>query len=64
MLICKVCTFNKHVAIKWTPCAALTDIILLARVAGSNSGVLLDVAQSILESVFGNVCSEAISLKG
>jgi hypothetical protein len=61
MLICEVCAFNKHVAIKWTPCPAPTGIILVARVARSNSGVLLDVIESILESVLGNAGSEAIS---
>jgi hypothetical protein len=51
MLICKVRAFNKHVAIKWTPCPASTGNILVAWVAGSDSDVLLGVIKSMLEPV-------------
>jgi hypothetical protein len=47
----EVCEFNKRVAIKWMPCPNPTGITLMARVAGSNSGVHLDVLESMLELV-------------
>jgi hypothetical protein len=51
MLICKFRVFNKHMAIKWTPYPASTANILVACVTGSDSGVLLDLTESMLESV-------------
>jgi hypothetical protein len=51
MLICKVCAFNKHVAIKWMPCPISTSNILVAYVAQCDLGVLLDVTESMLELV-------------
>jgi hypothetical protein len=45
------------------PCPIPTSIILVARVARSNLGILLNVTESILKLVLKNVSSKAISLK-